>query len=408
MKFIITILLMLWAVIILGVTGIAISPYYLYERSIHGNLQTQWFKMDDFENKLLHPGPKEYVKKDDSENNLTWNNFHFQDFLIPLPVKNPFFLVAPIINYENKRTQLGIRLYFPNGRTISKIFFVNQTMFPNALLSQKLFKLPIVKNKIKRVSYNQLWKDIFNKELGAWKIPYQQMSYNLYILQMRRLLFPKNFINFKLLEDSEDTAIITLDSKNKDYDTELILKKVNAIIYSYVLLSRKDAPESQKFRSRFLKEVKYRTSTSSLADIIYREFQALSYDDKIDHVGMLYLFSAWSHNQVKKDFIQEMITFLERGKGNESQLMPLYKYSVDRWGTTFTDRFVEGLTNDKIKLKRSIELEGKEIQKRLEEKQRNELTPPPKELSEKEKIQLRLRKAKQNKQKSQSSSMRLD
>ena len=251
-------------------------------------------------------------------------------------------------------------------------------------------------------------KDIFSKKLGPWKIAFESMPYNLYLLQIRQMLFPKNFIEYKLVEDDDNTAIIKIESENKDYDTEVILKKVNNTIYSYVLLTRKNIPESISFRSKFLKEVKYRSGNRSLSSYIYREFQALDYQDKIDHVGMLYLYSAWSHHTNNKDYIEQMVYYLERGKSNEKQLMPVYEYAVKKWETTFSDRYVEGLTNDKIKLKRSIELEQKEQFKKLEQARTQESTPAPRELSDEEKIKLRLQKAKRNKKKSNSNRMRIN
>lgn len=397
MKYLLSILLILWSFLILAVTAISISPYYFYERAISGNLNTIWFKLDNYEQKLLNPAQAEKMGQIEENSNLVWNNFHFQDFLIPLPIKNPFYFVAPILKYSKKttNTQNGLRLFFPNGRTISEIYFVNQIMFPNVIQSQKIFKLPVFKKMLKKIPNDKMWKDIFNRKMGDWNINYSSMVYNLYLLQLRRTLFPKNFIEFKLLEDKDDTAIISLDSENKDFTTELILKKNKSTIYSYLLKSRKNVPESKKFRDRFLANIKFRQGSSSLSDYIYREFKALEYADKIDHLGMLYLYSAWSHQTSRKEFIQEMIEHLERGTNNEVQLMPLYTYASKRWDTTFSERFIEGLTNDKIKLKRSIELENKKELKEMNDKKI--IVAPEKQLSEEEKIKLQLNKSKKTK-----------
>ena len=56
------------------------------------------------------------------------------------------------------------------------------------------------------------------------------------------------------------------------------------------------------------------------------------------HDGMIYLLSAWSHHQDDKKFLKELIQRLERGKSSKDQLRLLYRFSLDKYGETFSSK----------------------------------------------------------------------
>ena len=389
-------------ILILGaammVAALIALPFYGYQQMISGQLRSEWYTIDNYDHRFLVPDEITQTPPHHISDEKNWKKFHFQDLLIPLPVKNPFYFSAPILEFDSKvnKSSTGIQLFLPSGRVISEVRFIPLKSLRYQLRSQKIFQLPLVRKIIKRIDRNKIWKDIFTKKIDNWRVPIKEMLYNLYLIQMRSWILPANFVKFQWYDDQDQLALITLESENKDFTTEIILKKHKSTIYSYSIQTRSNVDIAQAFRSKFLNSIKFREGHHSLSDIIYREFQSLSYDQKIDHEGMLYLFSAWSHNMFDKSIIREMVEYLERGEQNQKQLAPVYRYALARWGTTFSTRFIDGLTDSDIQLKRSIEHEQLATEKRLrEEEVRPQKVETP--MGPEEQMQDMLKRAKRNK-----------
>ena len=379
------------------VAVVVVTPYYIYNKVLHDDYRSDWYSLPSFQEKFLKASAPVKGSADDLGNNDLWKKFHFMDVVIPMPVHNPFFYISPILSFNQKSqiTNFGIRLYSEGNRDISKLFFIRNRLFPNVLKSQKLFKLPLVKNELMKHSKVKIWKDIFTKQISGWNIPFSEMAYNLYIIQLRSKILPGKFKKYSLVKDST-TAIIELESVNKDYITEMILTYSRGLIYSFILLTEKENSESKLVRYKFLNEVQFRGGSSRLSKILYLEYKSLSYRDQIDHKGMLYLLSAWTHSMEKGSYIREMIESLEKGQKNQRQLEALYRYSLKRYNTTFTTRKIDGLeiSND-ITLRRNIEIEKIEDDKKYLEQL--PLDVPKSNLSEEQKIKNLLKDVKENK-----------
>lgn len=109
----------------------------------------------------------------------------------------------------------------------------------------------------------------------------------------------------------------------------------------------------------------YKESISGDSSVpVYSEYRELSYNRRVDQEGMLYLFAAWSHEFKKREFLKEMIQFLERGEEKTMQLAPLYKFAYKKFGSTFS-------LKDKLKEDAKSRLERK-IKEELEEELRRE------------------------------------
>lgn len=392
--------------LVLAISGAAIiivSPYYYYNKILSNEHDSDWYSLPGFKQTYLTPG--EIIEGDSKElgNADLWQMFHFMDVVIPMPVKNPFFYVSPVLSYNdnNKTTNFGLRLHSESNRDISKLYFLKNRLFPSVIKSQGLFRLPIVRKELKSLSNQDLWKDIFTKKIEGWNIPFKDMVYNLYLIQLRSKVLPDRYLSYSLVKGTS-TAIIELESKNKDYTTEMILTYSRGLIYSFILLTEKNNEESKLVRYKFLNKVKFRGGSDRLAKILYLEYKNLEYNEQIDHRGMLYLLSAWTHANDNKSFIVEMIENLEKGVGNQKQLEALYKFALQKYGQTFTNKSIDNLNlSDDVKLKRDIELENKKEQKALLEKKIE--VEKPAELSEQQKLRNLLQKAKENKTKRKNS-----
>jgi hypothetical protein len=395
MKIIVSVLFIIFSLFLLLVGGLAVSPYYFYSKILKNDYYGRWYSLTNYSHSILTPSESMIVNYEKLGNVDLWKQFHFMDVLVPLPVRNPFYYVSPVLKYieETKKTEIGLKIYDAKEREISKIYFTSNRLFPNELNSQKFFQLPLVKKHLKMINQEQIWKDLFSKQLKDWNVPFAEMAYNLYLLHLRSKLLPEKYLQYALVANTL-TGVIELESLNKDYITEFILTKNQGIIYSFVLITEKGNEESQLIRSKLLNETQFQGGSEHLTNILYREFKGLSYDAQIDHEGMLYLLSAWTHSPDNQDFLKEMIFNLERGERNQRQLEPIYKYAYERYGKTFSTKDIAGIKlDDNIILQRNVELEKQRDEEKLKN-QRVEIEEI--QISPEEEMRLRLEEAKRN------------
>lgn len=340
------------------------APSSFYQKIISARLATKWYITDELNPRLLVPRKKDDQAKADVPNQDLWQSFHFEDLFIPLPVRNPFFFVVPNLQYdqEKKRTKFGLTIVNSKEEVISHIFFLPHSRFPEVMSSQELFELPLLRNYLKKKSENEIWKDAFTLDLSRANNSWQEMSYYLYLIQFRLKLLGKDFKRFGLLGKREK-AYVDLPYANKDFKAELFLEKQGRSIYSFIVVSLKNSEQAQMVRRKMIDDVQRENTSLALTDIIFKEFKSLSYTDQIDHLGMFYLLSSWSHDQSRQSIIEQMIFHLERGELNQLQLAPLYTYYYRRYGEVFSKKFVKG-----VKLDADLSLKMKVLNEESREK----------------------------------------
>jgi len=394
MKKIILVILYGTSVVLIALGLLLVSPYYYYNQIIKKDYSSEWFSLSNFDDSFLTPHKQVELKEPNLGNDDLWRKFHIRDTFIPLPFKNPFFFVAPILKYDStkKSTNFGISVYGTSKLEISKVFFVNNRILPSVTRAQKLFKLPLATEILKSVSFEKIWIDIFSENLKVWEVPYSKLLYKLYILQLRTVILPDKFKSFSLL--NERTGIVELYSNDKDYKSELILTKQRGLIYSYLIVTDLNNEESQVLRYKYLKEISFRPSSDSLSSIIYKEFKALEYQDQVSQIGMMYLISSYSHS-MDPIYLKEMIKYLERGENNQTQLKRLYEYADKRYGETFASKIIKGIElEEELSLQRNIELEK---QRKLEELSQKKIELKPRQITPEEELEERIQEAKRNK-----------
>lgn len=370
-------------------------PYRLYGHWAKGEGWNRHYMIDSYRSIYLTPVKNDPIEDYKEDFQQLWKPFPIRNTLLPIPVRHPLFRTIPIIQrYDNKLPPLiGMSIHSAKGRELSNIYTIPARYLPDFSLGQELFKLPFVRNRILKYDQQQLWRDIYSKEIVVTSKPMDEMIYDLYLIHLRSEMIPKNAVKYGLLKD--DIAVLEISSNDKDYKVEMINKLLNGQIYTYVLKTDLKNSNSTKLRSKFLASINFSHVDSSMGDILYREFKELSYARKIDSEGMLYLFSAWSMDIDNESLMREMIFYLERGDKNEQQLTPLYHYAFSRFGSTFTNKSSNAETTDpNIHLQRMIELDRKE---QREKASKSIVVPDEMEgLSREERMQIHLRKAKES------------
>lgn len=330
----------------ISIVYIRTLPARLYDKLIHNELDSKWYSLDD-RVVDIYLNPKHDLDGEivEIKNEELWKSFHFKNLSIPIPVRNPFFFVVPNLKYsqEKNQTKFGLSILDSKDEKISDIFFLPKVNFPNISKSQSLFSLPLAAKEIQNISNDRIWDDLFTKSIEQTDIEWQEMVYNLYLLQMRVKIFGRNIVQYGVDKTKNKRGILVLNYPDRDFVAELFIENRNNMIHSFIIISKKNSDEAKIVRQKMLNEIEYIDTSLALSDIMIKEFKGLSYVDQIDHIGMYYLLSAWSHDQSRKAILEDLIFYLERGSANQLQLAPIYKYYYDRYHEIFSKRLVEGL-----------------------------------------------------------------
>lgn len=359
-------LISLVVLLLIGGFSLTASPYYFYHKIVNQGYNFDWYSLDMRFEKIAKPDYDRDLKSEIIDNERLWSKFHFKNHMIPIPVKNPYFFVSPVLNYNSKTdsTNLGLSISNAEKKTISEIYFLPRFEIPAPSKGQKLFEFPVVANMMKNYDTTKVWKDIFSKDVSNWKISNEEMVYNLYLMEVRSKIFNNKLINYYYLNNM-DKAVVEISYKDKDYLSEFIFSRRGNTIYPLLMITERNNSEAMKIRYKMISDVEFINTTPTLSDIIYREFKNLTYNKQVDHEGMLYLLSAWSHGPSRVEFLRETIQYLERGNQNQKQLEPLYRYMFKRFGKTFAKREVGGLNLEfEILLKLRLEVEEEDNRQR--------------------------------------------
>lgn len=329
---------------------VAIAPYHIYTLTLTEGVNTRFLKMDPTKS-VFYDGSELVVTKATTMNDVElYQTFHFGQFEIPMPINHPVFSLIPTIKIESGVPRLGARFQNPKNVELFSFMMERGYQFETTTDQQKLFVLPFFKNYITRKSNDEIWGDIFLKKLSLPSnegksffaslavlkdISYKDLVYNLYILYNRRFVLPANTVKFSLYKE-RNIGVAELVSDEPDILVERVFVMEKGIVYPVVIRTRKDDLGAANFRTKFLSEIKYRTSNADSAISIYARYKQLPYVYRVDQQGMTYLYSAWSHDLNNRDFIRVIVLFLERGQSNLKYLKPFYEFAYKKFGSSLS------------------------------------------------------------------------
>jgi len=397
MRATLVILLVLGASVFTIYTLVLAYPYKMFSAWVSGESWNKYYEIKNFRPYLLGlEGMSEFtvpVYKEDYPQ--LWKDFQLGNAFLPLPVRHPLYSTLPILKLENrnKNPVMGVSIFSPENKKLASLFILSAMLREDYSFGQELFKLPFVRNKIRSFDQHQLWRDVFSLEIKKNPKTLEKMIYELYILHVRSKIIPSKNLKYSLFNN--EMAVIELESSNKDYKIELILKLQGGRVFSYLLESSIQLEDGRKLRSKFLNEIEFKSLDLSYSRVLYTEFKQLNYSRQFDQEGMLYLFSAWSQDPDQVQLLKEMIFYLERGKNNKDQLKNLYEFAFKHYGKTFTTKDIFSEIEDpNLALQRRIEIE--KIDKRREAESSEARSLGGQEMTDEEKQKLNLKKAKED------------
>jgi len=405
------------ALLLLTGTGVlmAIAPYHIYTLTLTEGVNTRFLVMKPTAS-VFYDGHEATISDQSSpDQKYFFREFHFSNFLLPLPFNHPTFFLIPTIKNESSGTRLGAS--FLDGKNTELLSFMVEKPYKLETISgdQKIFLLPVFRNHIYRKSEEEVWRDLFSKKLSLpsnvgksfyeslfalKEVTYNDLVYNLYILYNRTHLFPASTKKVSF-NPATKQGILELDSDDPKYRVERLFLIEKGMVYSLTIKTKKGLAQSEDYRNKMLSEVKYKSTTTDSAIPIYAQYKNISYGNRVDQQGMTYLYAAWSHDLGNRDFVRVIILFLERGKSNLKFLKPFYEYAFKKFGSNLSadNEFLLETPDEKLKRRMKEELENeikKEENANAPKFEGNFSTPD-------DKIKFYLQKAKEGKQNSDES-----
>lgn len=372
-------LLAIFGLIIVAIALVFVGPFHFYNEVLENGLDSPFLSLEK-KSKVFHKGgPYRMVKMTGlyGEEEQYWKKFHFSHFEIPFPVRNPIYRITPIIEKKFWGEELGLQYRNPQGKLIGEFRIQNVFDFKFNFNKNKIFELPFFKRRILKRNNEQLWKDIFTKDIQLPKfdtsklsksietykeISYDRMVYNLFILNMRSLIFTKDIKELSWL-GSKKFGIVEMvsEAKKKDkmelYREEVIYLLLQGKIYSIRLKTRLNDIVAEALRKRLINNIEYRTSTEDSSISIYEELKVLPVARKREQEGLIYFFSAWTHKMKDVLFLKQMIRYLEKVKELRKPLRPFYDYAYRTFKSNFSKEGDLLLETEQEKLKRKMEEE---------------------------------------------------
>ena len=413
-------LVLVTLLILLGFTSILLvfMPYHFFYVALESGIESRFLTTNKVESSFLSGNEMIIAEnKDTTESERKrWKTFHIGNYLLPLPVRHPYFLMIPDIALEkDKSVKIAWELQNQNLKQESRVELLRPIDYQYPFEDNLLFNLPLFKNHLLQVSDDKIWRDLFtldirlpeNKDLsfmewvqGLWRIPYTELSYRLFILKTRQALFPKEtkLISYARVKNMGVVEVeVPSDGTNlvdNNLRTEQFMLLQDGKIHRLQLTTRRFGNISKSYRERVVRELEWKLSNPDETVAINNAFNQSSFERKIDQEGMTYLFAGWSHVPKKEDFLRTMIQFLERGIKNSAHLRSLYNYAYDLFGTTFSTIKENLRETEQRRLERKISEEAKGEFNRLEQTQI--AAPDANFANEKEQVDTFLKNAKES------------
>lgn len=400
-----TIVLLVFAAFFL----MAIAPYHIYTLTLTEGVNTRFLKMNPTQSIFYDGSTMEEPEYKLMNDQALYETFHFSHYELPMPINHPVFSLIPQIKIETGAPRLGARFLNSKNAELFSFLLEKPYQFETTSDQQKLFVLPFFKNYIDDKPNSEIWGDLFEKKLSLpsnegksfisslsvlSEVSYRGLVYNLYVLYNRKFILPADTKKFYFYKD-KNIGIAELPSEDPNVLVEKVFLIEKGAIYPMVIRTRITDLSAKNFRAKFLRELRYKMSTTDSAIPIYARYKQIPYNYRVDQQGMTYLYAAWSHDIDNRDFIRVIVLFLERGYSNLKYLQPFYDFAYKKFGSSLSSEsgYLNETAGEALKRKMSEELasETKKEEEMGKDKIDGKFATPD------DKIKYNLQKAKDNK-----------
>lgn len=376
---------LIFFVLLIGFYQLLIQlPYDFFREAVTNGITGDFLELRKLPSHYYHGAPYDFQKMVGvaSEEERLWRKLHFGNFIIPFPIKHPSFIVVPIIEREAGQWLFGYKILDYKKHELNSVRFKVPEDFTLNLYEHKIFQLPLFKNRITLEGLNGPWRDMFLKDYDGkeyespmfgtmwnpFEIPVASMVYDLFILKSRERFFSLDTKGIYYWEDKKlgVTEVVddeTVKDRAKSFRQEEIFYMHNSRVYKVELRTRLEDFAAEKYRQKFLRSFEFKASHPDSSISLYSDYKYLSYEDKLGPTGLTVLYAALSHKSDSRQFVREMIQFLERGHNDRVYLDPLYDYAHERFGSSFSRDMEKLRESQEEKLLRKVEEEKKQAEK---------------------------------------------
>lgn len=376
-KFKIFLILFFVTVVVTGV-GAIVLPYHTYYLALSEGIQNSYIDLPRYPD-MYYTGKSISAIEENQEvslNNEQWRRFPFENYTVPLPYQNPLFVFVPDFKFIDGKERKGFSLISNQGKFYIHYMIGGVYKFQVDYQTDWIFRLPYFSKYIRRKKPSELWADILTKQISfpekgskglieyieeISKLDLHQMVYNIFILKSRKNFLPEKVLDYAQFPEN-NLAIVEIEPRFSGTKLEKIFLYRDGELYTYYLETSLNQEIAKYLRWNFIRNVEYTENPPEKAIGIYALFRKLAYKQKTNQEGLIHLFTAWTLNPEKKEFLKEMVQYLERGpSSNLVYLKPLYKYSLKHYNTTFSLREERLLESEKIRRQRLKEEAAKKL-----------------------------------------------
>lgn len=365
-------------------------PYDFYQEALTHGVKSDFLELRKLPPSYYKGGRYVFSKMEGlaSEEERLWERLHFDNFLMPFPIKHPQFMVVPKIEREAGEYSFGFKILNYKKEELNTVSIKADQEFSLDFQEHKIFQLPLFKKRITMNGLSGPWIDLFLRdysknrypapELGKiwnpFEIPMVHMVYDLFILKSRERFFPTDMTSISYWEEKDFGIAEVVDQETKEDRPKLFREEYIFVlnenrVYRIHLRTRLEDFSAERYRQKFLKSLSYKAGHEDSSISLYSSYKKLDYSDKMSPTGLTYLYAGLSHKKKSRQFLREMIQFLERGKNDRVYLEPLYKYAYEIFGSSFSNEMKNLKESQSEKLQRKIleEAEAESIKLKREE-----------------------------------------
>ncbi len=334
------------------------GPYIAYRIVLAFGIDSKYLVLasdDDYKYGIPHVSkmPETISISGVMESSSLWTLIQYANFEVTLPWKNPQVQVVPMFpsQFVKGDSVFGMRITDYNKKELFSFMQFSPRKFHLPIKEHLLFNLPIFRNYILAHKENEIWKDLYSKDIytlngnsgivslirDIWGISLKELVYNLFLQRLRQNMFPDGKITFSWWKNKQVGVLVLAGQSNKIL-SEILFFLQNGVIYPISLTTKVDVLVADVIRERFLSTISFKETNLDAATYNYEKYKNLEYADRVGEAGMLYLLGAWSHDPDNREFFRELVVYLERGQDTLDILKPIYKYSFMRFGSTYSSR----------------------------------------------------------------------
>ena len=329
---------------LLAVGAVLLSDWLL-QRALQGDWHSRFYRGEKLPAHYLSGNviPLGEVRQrlgesDDEGDRVHWRDFHFAQYLVPIPYEHPFYWVSFSFDFDSRgEVMIGLNYFNHHGKLLLMLKPLTSKVMGGSYHQHSIFSFST--QIIEQWALPELWAEIFVKKLTIppfYRWSYQELIKVFYLAHLRTQILPDDG-NALHLVPATQVGLVFQGQDETGYQLEtLYLHRISdrgrleALPFQLAYLAQDVG--AQSIRYQILKKIVAEKSVPELAETIMKEFEGLPVVDQISPRGTLYLVSAWSHDQRRKELLQKAISFLVRSGGSFAQLTPLHHFFRRHYG----------------------------------------------------------------------------